>query len=88
MLLRAVRSAQDRFLFVARHLLLADHRRTEARLAASDEMLRLSHEAGQIAGYEQDLRSGEIRWTAGSQALVGFPATQATMTLEDLLTFP
>jgi hypothetical protein len=51
-------------------------------------MLRLSHEAGQIAGYEQDLRSGEIRWTAGSQALVGFPATQATMTLEDLLTFP
>jgi len=74
MLLRAVQSAQDRF------VQLANRRRTEAALAASEEMLRLSQEAAQIASYEQDLRSGEIHWASGSQVLIGLPPAQATMT--------
>ena len=37
------------------------------------ELLRLSQEAALTAGYVQDLRTGEFRWTPGSRAALGFP---------------
>jgi PAS domain S-box-containing protein len=73
MLLRAIQSAQNRF------GLLTERRRIYAALASSEQMLRLSQEAGQIASCEHDLRSGEIRWSPGSQAVIGFPPASTTM---------
>jgi CheY-like chemotaxis protein len=77
MLIRAVQSSRSRF------SLLADRRRGEAALIASEKMLRLSQEAGGIASFEHDFHTGVIHWAAGSQTLLGFAATEATITSAD-----
>ena len=76
---RAVRSSRHRF------SLIAERRRAEIALTRSETMLRLSQEAGGIASYEHDLRSGLIGWAAGSQTLLGFPAALTTMKCADWL---
>jgi PAS domain S-box-containing protein len=76
---RAILSSRHRF------GLIAERRRAQIALTRSETMLRLSQEAGGIASFEHDLRSGVIGWAAGSQTWLGFPAAMPTMTHADWL---
>ncbi len=53
---------------------VAERRRTEAALEASQERLELAQQAGRIGTFEYDLRSGVVTWSEELEALYGLPA--------------
>ncbi|MBU3077397.1 response regulator [Sphingomonas sp. XMGL2] len=61
-------------LFTALELELAQRRAAEARLAASEDRLRLANEAADIGTWDYDPLSGALRWDTKCKALFGLPA--------------
>jgi hypothetical protein len=62
-------------------LLYASRERMQARLALSEQMLRLSLEAARMGAWSADFRTGEFWRSAGLSALVE-PATQGAVSYE------
>ncbi len=52
---------------------VAERRRAEAALEASQERLELAQQAGRIGTFEYDLRSGVVTWSDELEALYGLP---------------
>jgi two-component system, chemotaxis family, CheB/CheR fusion protein len=59
---------------------ITESRRAEKRLRESEEMLRVSQEAGRVGSFERDLRTGELRWSSETFAIYGLPQDGTALT--------
>lgn len=63
---------------------MTEWRRVEAKLADSEEQLRLAVEATGLGLFDRDLLTGELRWSARTKAIFGLPP-DAPITVERYL---